>query len=146
MKTTSFLTIRPIVAVVWTLIGLGSQVAAAELKSGDRVVTVQDGVELGFKDKPVKNLSRGAELVITEVRDPWIGGTFEENGEKHVGWIHKREVRRAAVAPTDLPEVKDEASAAAALAKFGVTVEKDDEDHVQVIDAIDTGLTYQALP
>ncbi|MFO0871702.1 MAG: hypothetical protein U0935_22490 [Pirellulales bacterium] len=118
---------------------------AVELKDGDKVVTVQEGVELGFKDKPVKVLQRGAQIKITEVRDPWIGGTAEVDGEKFTGWVHKREVRRAAVDVADLPEVQDEESAVAALAKFQVTVEKDDEGHVQVVDATDTGLPDKAL-
>ncbi len=151
MKTTSFRTVRPAmwlvgVGVLCTSIGAATAGLAAELKTGDRVTTVVDGVELGFKDKPVKKLSRGSEIVITEVRDPWIGGTHEQDGEKLVGWVHRREIRRSQVDVADLPEVKDEASAVAALEKYGVAVEKDDEGHVQVVDAIDTGLPNSALP
>lgn len=118
-----------------------SNVSAADFKVGDVVVTAQDRTDLGFKERTVKELGRGIEIIITEVRDPWIGGYVEQDGERFSGWVHKREVRRAAVKPTDLPEVTDEKSAVAALEKFGVTVELDGEDHVQVLDATDTGIT-----
>ncbi|MFO0819172.1 MAG: hypothetical protein U1A77_14595 [Pirellulales bacterium] len=137
--------VSPLVVAALVLLGSAGRTFAVDLKAGDRVVTVQAGVELGFKDKPVKVLDRGAEIVLSEVRDPWIGGTAEIDGEKHTGWVHKREVRRAAVEVKPLPEVTDEASAVVALGKYQVTVEKDDEGHVQVVEATDTGLPDAAL-
>lgn len=119
---------------------------AADFKAGDHVLTAQDDVELGYKNKAVAMLKRGTELTITEVRDPWIGGKAIVDGEPREGWVHKMEIRRVAVELGELPAVTDEASAAEAFAKYGVTVEKDDEGHVLVVDATNTGLTDRALP
>lgn len=121
-------------------IAVGAPAIAAEFKVGDVVVTAQDRTDLGFKERTVKELGRGIEIIITEVRDPWIGGYVEQDGEKFSGWVHKREVRHAAVKLADLPEVTNEDSAVQALAKFGVTVETDGDGHVQVLDATDTGI------
>jgi hypothetical protein len=121
-------------------------VMAADFQAGDHVVTAQEEVELGYKNRAVAMLKRGTELTITEVRDPWIGGKAVIDGETLEGWVHKMEIRRVAVELGELPDVTDEASAAEALAKFGVTVEKDDENHVLGVDATNTGLTDRALP
>lgn len=142
-------------ALAWVAVGVGFGVgaavlakpaSAADFQAGDHVLTAQEEVELGFKNRAVAMLKRGTELTITEVRDPWIGGKAVVDGETVEGWVHKMEIRRVAVELGELPTVTDEKSAAEALAKFGATVEKDDEEHVLGVDATNTGLTDVALP
>lgn len=122
-----------------------NRAAAADLKAGDEVVTVSDNIDFGYRESTVAELKRGAKMLVTDVRDPWIGGQITVDGEIKKGWLHKHEVRRAAIEHKDLPEAKDEASALALLERWNVTVEKDDEGHVQVINAVDSGLTDAAL-
>ena len=121
-----------------------SPALAVDLKVGDVTITVDEGVELGYRERVVKKLPRGSEIVVTEVRDPWIGGEAKIEGETVKGWVHKRELRRAAI-KFEGADAADEAAALAALKKVGVTDESDDENHVQVLDATDTGLPDGAL-
>ena len=111
-----------------------SPALAVDLKVGDVTITVDEGVELGYRERVVKKLPRGSEIVVTEVRDPWIGGEAKIEGETVKGWVHKRELRRAAI-KFEGADAADEAAALAALKKVGVTDESDDENHVQVLDA-----------
>jgi hypothetical protein len=144
-RPAGFLLAGFLLAAFASLLATAVDVRAADFKVGDHVVTAQDDVELGYKNRAVATLKRGAEITITEVRDPWIGGKAVVDGETREGWVHKMEIRRVAMELGELPNVTDEASAADALAKFGATVEKDDENHVLVVDATNTGLTDTAL-
>ncbi len=45
-------------------------VLAVELKEGDKVVTVQEGVELGFKDKPVKDKEEAMTRFADQLNNP----------------------------------------------------------------------------
>jgi len=81
---------RSVIAACGLFVSLAAAFApsseAADLKVGDATLTVDEGVELGFRERTVKKLPRGTEIVVTEVRDPWIGGeTKIDRGflEKH---------------------------------------------------------------
>lgn len=140
------------VALCW-LGGLSSGLAAvpavdaADWKNGDEAVTVEDDVELGYRDKPEAKLPRGQRLSVTEVRDPWVGGHAEIDGKKIFGWVHKRQIKRFIQPAETLEPAADKATAQKALEALGVKFELDGDDEVIGVDAVETpipdaGLAY----
>lgn len=127
---------------------LATTARARDIDVGDAVVTVDESMEFGFKERTLAKLKRGTPLTITARRDPWLQAEIMIEGQPQKGWFHKYEVRRAARDPkelADLPKVTDEASALAALRHLQVEAEVDADGHVQVLNASDTGIPDQAL-
>lgn len=129
---------------------LANQAGAAEWKNGDKAVTVEDDVELGYRDRAEAKLPRGHVLSVTEVRDPWIGGVAEFEGEKKFGWVHKRQIKRQITPVEKLEPAADKEAARKSLEAIGVTFETDGDDEVIGVTASETpipdaGLEYLKL-
>ncbi|MFM9066209.1 MAG: leucine-rich repeat domain-containing protein [Planctomycetota bacterium] len=123
-------------------------VGAVDLDVGDAVVTVDAEVEFGFKERTLATLKRGTPLTITARRDPWLQAELRIDGQPQKAWLHKYEVRRAAIdlqSRKDFPAVTVEAPALAALRSLKVEAEVDADGHVQVLNASDTGIPDAAL-
>jgi hypothetical protein len=113
--------------------------------SGDTVVIVRDGVELGMRDKPEATLKTGDKLHVTEVRGEWIGGYSESNGKRRVGWVHRNDAKldvapAGPVTTIELPDTPDDAQAVTALKELGVKLELNDQGNVHTADATESKL------
>ncbi len=142
--------------VAWlTLIGPRSDVFAQTnpadaIYAGDTVVMIQDGVELGLRDKPAVTLKAGDTIRVTEVRGVWIGGHATVDGQRYSGWVNRREVRLAgiepaSVAPIEAPTLPDDLDALAALSALNVKLEKNDKGYVVSADATESEVDDDTL-
>ena len=71
-------------------LGIGSsQAPGAEprFKVGDTLTIAADRANLMVGSVVVAALSRGARIVVVEVRDSWIGTYVSVNGQQKAGWI-----------------------------------------------------------
>ncbi len=60
---------------------------AAAYAPGDQVVTVEDKLEIGVRDKPGQIVPKGTRLKVLEIRGSWIGVQAEIDGKPHKGWV-----------------------------------------------------------
>ncbi len=67
---------------------------APAVKPGDTVV-VSDVSKLWIGDKPVAELSKGAEFKVSKVQGDFVGGSAIVNGKKVSGWLEKSRVMSA---------------------------------------------------
>lgn len=74
-----------------------------EIKPGDTVVVSIDVAPLGFGNSVIAELKKGTELIVTKVKDDWIGGYAVVNGEKKSGWVKKSQVRLRTEFPSEVP-------------------------------------------
>lgn len=82
------------------------------VRAGDKVVTLHlTSVKLG--GKVLATVDAGVELVVAEVRKPWIGVVVQKEGRQITGWIPIIEVSRTAsggslddVRPVAVPAIK----------------------------------------
>jgi len=125
--------------------GLERPAQAVEWKDGDQAVTVEDDVELGYRDKAEVKLPRGHRLAVTEVRDPWVGGVAEIKGEKKFGWVHKRQVKLFVEPLKEIAPATDKESARTVLEDLGVKIELDGDDEVIGVDASETRIPDAGL-
>ena len=56
-------------------------------KAGEKVVTVEDKVEIGVAGKTGKIVPKGTKLKVLEIRGSWIGVRAEIDGKPHNGWV-----------------------------------------------------------
>jgi len=118
---------------------------AVDWKDGDQAVTVEDDVELGYRDKAEAKLPRGHRMSVTEVRDPWIGGVAELHGEKKFGWVHKRQIKLFIEPLGEIAPATDKASARQVLEGIGVKIELNGDDEVIGVDASETRIPDAGL-
>jgi len=65
----------------------GEKPAAVSYVPGDQVVTVEDKIEIGVRDKPGQIVPKGTHLKVLEIRGSWIGVQAEIDGKPHKGWV-----------------------------------------------------------
>jgi len=61
--------------------------AKTAVKVGDTVTVASDGAEYQVNLVTIARLSKGAQFVVTEVRDGWIGGYALTDDTKRRGWL-----------------------------------------------------------
>ncbi len=66
----------------------------APIKAGDRVVTTEQAPVKAVQDT-VATVDAGTELVVTDVKQDWVGVTVEQQGKKIAGWVMLKHLIRA---------------------------------------------------
>jgi hypothetical protein len=122
----------------------GNCLGAEDLQPGDTAVVVRGGVEFGLRGREIARLDKGAEVIVTEVSDPWIGCEVLVAGKEELGWIHKRDLIKRVVWE-DVPTATDADSAVAALRAVNCRVDLDGQGRVHAIDAGESLLPDEAL-